>query len=70
VICSSSLQGQLLDRVYGGDLVRLDHELEDALDHVPVESVEPPDRKEHGKRTRYPIARVPQLFGVLSYGWA
>jgi len=61
IINSSSLQGQLLDRLYGGDLVRLDRELEDALDHVPVESVEPPDQKGHGKRARYPIGTVATL---------
>jgi Domain of unknown function (DUF6430) len=61
VINARSMQGQLLDRVYGGDLARLDRELEAALQHVAVHSEEPPEAKRHGKRGRYPIGTVAVL---------
>jgi hypothetical protein len=61
VINARSMQGQLLDRVYGGDRVRLDGELEAALHHVVVQSEETPEGKRHGKRARYPIGTVAVL---------
>src|SRR5205814_7208097 len=59
VISPQSVQGQALQRIYGGDAVRLDRDLAAALATVtPVGQVE-----KEGKTERYPIgtvAAVPQ----------
>lgn len=61
VISSSSLQGQLLERVYGGDLQRLDSDLVSALaDAAPVK-VELRSDKKRGKLDRFPIGTVAVL---------
>ncbi len=60
LITREAVQGQLLDRVYGGDRGRLDNDLRKALraaGAVPV-GTEPPAAKRKGKRTRYPVGTV------------
>ncbi|AWK12877.1 hypothetical protein DDQ41_12655 [Streptomyces spongiicola] len=61
VIHDESLQAQLLDRGYGGDVPRLDAELSAAL--APVEPVAREERadKPLGKLDRYPIGTVAVL---------
>jgi hypothetical protein len=61
VIHSSSLQGQLLHRVYGDDQRRLDRELSAALSDVKPVRKESRADKPHGKLTRYPIGTVAVL---------
>lgn len=58
ILNRSSLQGQLLARVYGGDRARLDGELSKALAHVTPVSVETRAAKQKGKLKRYPIGTV------------
>jgi hypothetical protein len=54
VISPQSVQGQALQRLYGGDLARLDQDLDTALvDETPVGSVH-----KEGKTERYPIGTV------------
>jgi Domain of unknown function (DUF6430) len=61
VISTSSIQGQLLMRRYGGDHRRLDRELRAALSrHTPV-AIESRRRKRHGKLRRYEIGTVAVL---------
>ncbi len=61
VISSESVQGQLTQRLYGGDRRRLDRELKTALQRVTPESVETPAEKPRGKRIRYPLGTVATL---------
>lgn len=61
IISSASLQGQLVDRIFGGDVNELDRALDSALAEVPVESVEIRDAKPLGKLRRYPIGTVAVL---------
>lgn len=63
VIHSSSLQGQLLNRLYGGNQRRLDAELDRALRTVPPTRTESRADKPHGKLLRYPIGTVAVLGG-------
>jgi Domain of unknown function (DUF6430) len=61
VINSSSLQGQLLRRIYGDDQRRLDRELSAALSGVKPVKKEARASKPHGKLTRYPMGTVAVL---------
>ncbi|MDP4511351.1 macro domain-containing protein [Nonomuraea turcica] len=58
IINRSSLQGQLLTRIYGGDRSRLDGELSKALASVTPASMETRATKPKGKLKRYPIGTV------------
>ena len=58
VINSASLQGQLLEKVYGGDLQRLDRDIELALSSVALEKTELRSDKANGKLKRYPVGTV------------
>jgi hypothetical protein len=58
VISRSSVQGQLLDRVYQGDREQLDRDLAAALDPVTPAVVESASDKPQGKRRRYPLGTV------------
>ena len=61
VIDSSSLQGQLLHRIYGDDQQRLDRDLSAALSGVKPVKKESRSNKPRGKLTRYPIGTVAVL---------
>jgi hypothetical protein len=61
VISSESLQGRLLDRLYGGDRAKLDRSLKGALTHVPKVAIESRSDKRLGKLTRYPLGTVATL---------
>ncbi|MGW6742139.1 macro domain-containing protein [Streptomyces sp. NPDC055025] len=61
VISSSSLQGQLIQRIYRGDVAVLDADLDNALASVAVTAVEKRDAKPRGKLHRYPIGTVAVL---------
>lgn len=57
IIASSSLQGQMLNRLYGGDVDRLDREIAEALTgRSPVATVQKP-----GKTSRYKIGTIATL---------
>jgi hypothetical protein len=57
IIARDSLQGQALDRLFGGDVQELDRRIDQALaDAIPIGTVEKP-----GKKTRYPIGTVAPL---------
>lgn len=73
VINRHSVQGQLLERRYGGDQRRLDRELNAALSrHTPL-AMESRGRKSQGKLRRYPIGTVavigkaPRLVFAVAY---
>ncbi|MEU0254938.1 macro domain-containing protein [Streptomyces sp. NPDC006184] len=57
-ISRRSVQGQFLDRVFSGDVVRLDNALAESLRLIDPESREDPERKRYGKLERYPIGTV------------
>jgi hypothetical protein len=61
VISRASVQGQLLDRVYGGDRAQLDRALSQALGAVPPVVVESARDKPRGKRRRYAVGTVATL---------
>ncbi|WP_431882403.1 macro domain-containing protein [Micromonospora gifhornensis] len=61
VISSASLQGQVLDRLYGGDRTRLDRDLRNALREVAPTGVESRADKRRGKLVRYPVGTVAVL---------
>jgi Domain of unknown function (DUF6430)/Bacterial transcriptional activator domain len=61
VVSRASVQGQLLERVYGGDRARLDGELARALSGVRPLVVESAQAKPRGKRRRYPVGTVAPL---------
>jgi len=74
VIHSSSLQGQLLHRIYRDDQQRLDNELSAALSTIKPVKKESRADKHYGKLARYPIGTVavlgrPQrLIFAVAYG--
>jgi DNA-binding SARP family transcriptional activator len=61
VISRDSVQGQLLDRLYGGDRRRLDADLRRGLRGVEAVRVENAHDKPRGKRVRYPVGTVVPL---------
>jgi hypothetical protein len=61
VVSRASIQGQLLERVYGGDRARLDGELTRALTGVQPLLVESAQAKRRGKRRRYAVGTVAAL---------
>jgi hypothetical protein len=61
VITSSSIQGQLIDRVYRGSVAALDHDLAQALSAKPVSATERRTEKTRGKLKRYRIGTVAVL---------
>ncbi len=61
VISRASVQGQLLDRVYGGDRGQLDRALSQALAAVQPVVVESARDKPRGKRRRYAVGTVATL---------
>jgi hypothetical protein len=61
IISRSSVQGQLLERIYGGDRKRLDGELSKSLHGVDPIAVECPQTKPRGKRRRFPVGTVVPL---------
>jgi len=61
IIHSSSVQAQLLRRVFGGDQQQLDEQLAAALITVPPVHVESPRDKPYGKLARYPLGTVAAL---------
>jgi Domain of unknown function (DUF6430) len=61
VISSESMQGLLLQRLYGGERARLDRDLKAALSHVERASIESRSAKRLGKLTRYPLGTVATL---------
>jgi Domain of unknown function (DUF6430) len=74
IIHSSSVQGQLLQRVFGGNQRRLDQRLAAALSPMSPVRAESRSDKPYGKLTRYPIGTVavlgqPQhLIFAVAYG--
>ncbi|MFI0485226.1 macro domain-containing protein [Actinomadura sp. 9N215] len=58
VIAPHSIQGQMLDREYGGELPRLDEDLEKALRDVPASLMETRADRPQGKLARYPVGTV------------
>jgi O-acetyl-ADP-ribose deacetylase (regulator of RNase III) len=71
-ISKDSAQGQLIERLYGGDRKRLDAELAKGLHDIHPLAVESAHAKPRGKRRRYPVGtvvRLPldgrQVFGVV-----
>lgn len=73
VINGDSVQAQLLDRRYGGDVQRLDAELTTALAPVVPVAREDRDHKPLGKLDRYPVGTVavlgtrPRLVFAVAY---
>jgi hypothetical protein len=61
VIDSSSVQGQLLRRIYDDDQQRLDRELSTALGGIKSAKKESRANKAHGKLIRYPMGTVAVL---------
>lgn len=61
IIHSSSVQGQLLRRVYADDQAQLDEQLDAALAGVSPEHVESRRDKPYGKLVRYPLGTVAVL---------
>ena len=61
VISRESVQGQLLERVYGNDRARLDTDLRKGLRGVIPVARETVKDKPRGKRTRYPVGTVVPL---------
>ncbi|ACU75425.1 transcriptional regulator, SARP family [Catenulispora acidiphila DSM 44928] len=61
LISAESVQGQLLHRLYGGDVKTLDRELRRGLRGVVPVVRESPRDKPKGKRTRYPVGTVVAL---------
>jgi transcriptional regulator with XRE-family HTH domain len=61
VIHSSSVQGQLLHRIYHDDQDRLDEQLATALAYISPVSVESRHDKPYGKLARYPLGTVAVL---------
>ncbi|MFD7114096.1 MULTISPECIES: macro domain-containing protein [Streptomyces] len=72
VINQSSLQGQLVSRLYGGDRARLDRDLRVALRGVQPVAKESRTDKRRGKLVRYPLGTVAvlRLPGVRVFGVA
>jgi transcriptional regulator with XRE-family HTH domain len=61
IIHSSSLQGQLLQRVFAGDQAELDERLAAALAGISPERTETRHDKPYGKLARYPLGTVAVL---------
>jgi DNA-binding SARP family transcriptional activator len=61
LISVNSVQGQMLHRVYGGDVAVLDRELRRGLRQVAPVGRELPRDKPKGKRVRYPVGTVVPL---------
>jgi hypothetical protein len=74
VIHHSSVQAQLLQRLFAGDQQRLDAELDAALAGVSPVRAESPAAKPQGKLARYPVGTVAVLGGrqrqvfAIAYG--
>jgi Domain of unknown function (DUF6430) len=64
IISAASVQGQLIERRYGGDQHRLDRALRHALAATPPTIVESRRDKPLGKLKRYPIGTVAVLGGL------
>jgi hypothetical protein len=60
-ISKESVQGQLIDRVYGGDRTQLDADLVRGLQGIKPIAVESTQAKPRGKRRRYPVGTVTPL---------
>jgi O-acetyl-ADP-ribose deacetylase (regulator of RNase III) len=60
-ISRDSVQGQLAERVYGGDRKRLDADLAKGLQGIQPVAVESAQAKPRGKRRRYPVGTVVRL---------
>jgi len=58
IISRESIQGQFLDRVYLGDVAKLDSHLSEALSTEPKITIETGQSKPLGKRTRFSIGTV------------
>jgi DNA-binding SARP family transcriptional activator len=58
VISRASIQGQLVERLYGGDVAALNRELRRGLQSVTPAGRETTRTKPHGKRIRYPLGTV------------
>lgn len=58
IISRESIQGQFLDRVYLGDVVRLDSHLSEALSSEPQIAMETRQARPRGKRRRYAMGTV------------
>lgn len=75
VISRTSVQGQLLHRLYGGDARALDADLRKALRSVKPLATESVQDKPRGKRVRYPIGTVAMLpqdrrrVFAVAYSW-
>jgi transcriptional regulator with XRE-family HTH domain/DNA-binding SARP family transcriptional activator len=61
IISRTSVQGQLLHRLYGGDARALDADLRKALRSVKPLTTETAQDKPRGKRVRYPVGTVAML---------
>ena len=61
IVSRGSVQGQLLERVYGGDRKRLDAELTRGLQGVKLIALESSQAKPRGKRRRFPVGTVVPL---------
>lgn len=61
VVSKASVQGQFLERVYGGNIDLLDSDISDALSGVPIVSAEDVSEKNQGKVERYPLGTVAVL---------
>ncbi|MBU6536723.1 hypothetical protein HZS56_37620 [Streptomyces sp. A108] len=61
LISGTSVQGQLLRRRYGGDVRRLDDELDAALGGAVPVAAETRETKPYGKLDRYPVGTVAVL---------
>lgn len=61
IIHSSSVQGQLLNRIYAGNQQRLDKELASALAAISPVRTESRADKPYGKLVRYPVGTVAVL---------
>jgi Thoeris protein ThsA, Macro domain len=60
IIKRESVQGQFLERVYGGDKARLDRDIEAVLKTLQLNAKEDVQKK-LGKRMRYPIGTIAAL---------
>lgn len=61
VISANAVQGQLLDKIYGGDRAQLDRDLDVALDGYRPVALESAADKPLGRLARYPLGTVAVL---------
>ncbi|MCD0448316.1 DUF6430 domain-containing protein [Actinocorallia sp. API 0066] len=61
IIAASSVQGQFLQRIYGGDRGKLDADISDSLAGVQISEAEDRANKSAGKLERYPMGTVAVL---------